>query len=273
MSRHIILAVGISFLLVVGRGNLFGEKSSMVKEKTVVYYAGPRSVVTYANLGNVYANEGEYDLAVTCYKKALEIDPKFSYSYFNLGNIYYKKGYSGTAISCYKKAISLNPRLRDAHRNLGIIYEDVRQFDKAIACYSAALSLDDNSAEEYHARLAGVAYKRGRWRLAVLLYRRTMSKNPSAETKNNLAYVYADHATNLEELNEAQKLVDEALQAEPRNANFLDTKGWMLYKFGRLPSANIYLTKASAISPDNEEIRRHLELVRSKLLVRENHTI
>jgi TPR repeat protein len=54
------------------------------------------------------------------------------------------------------------------------------------------------------------------------------------QSENALAYAWADKGQNLEA---ALKLVDEALAKAPEDGNSLDTRGWTLFRLGRLDEA------------------------------------
>jgi tetratricopeptide (TPR) repeat protein len=69
----------------------------------------------------------------------------------------------------------------------------------------------------------------------------------SEQLKNTLAYLWAEQGTNLEE---ASKLINEVLQSVPRNAAYLDTKGWILFKMKRPYDALQYLLKAAELDKD-----------------------
>ncbi|MBO4286628.1 MAG: hypothetical protein J5985_00490 [Kiritimatiellae bacterium] len=79
----------------------------------------------------------------------------------------------------------------------------------------------------------------------------------SASAKNFLAYHWAERGENLEE---AHKLVNEALALEPANGAILDTKGWILFKLGRPYQALQFLLKA-AEEERNSEIFQHAATV------------
>ena len=58
---------------------------------------------------------------------------------------------------------------------------------------------------------------------------------------NNLAYFLID---NERYINEGMVLVDKALEQNPENYNYLQTKGWGLYKQGKYQSALDILQKS-----------------------------
>ena len=81
-------------------------------------------------------------------------------------------------------------------------------------------------------------------------------REDDAVARNNLAYLLAERDIDLEE---ALELADQALEAEPANGSFLDTKGWVLYRLDRPDEALEYLQRALGIFPDDQEIKRRLD--------------
>jgi tetratricopeptide (TPR) repeat protein len=71
---------------------------------------------------------------------------------------------------------------------------------------------------------------------------------------NQLAYHNAERGVKLEE---AQKLVDEALKMYPTSAVFLDTKGWVLFRLGRTREAEDQVRRSLAVE-EHPEVRDHL---------------
>jgi tetratricopeptide (TPR) repeat protein len=72
---------------------------------------------------------------------------------------------------------------------------------------------------------------------------------------NNLAYSWAEQNIELEK---ALALSLKTIEAEPQNASFLDTLGWIYYRLQRYPEALATLQKAIAIDPENPIILDHL---------------
>ena len=60
----------------------------------------------------------------------------------------------------------------------------------------------------------------------------------------------------------ALSLVDHALKLRPNDPNYLDTKGWVLFRAGKFDEAVTLLQTASAAQPENAEIRDHLDQAR-----------
>ncbi len=73
-------------------------------------------------------------------------------------------------------------------------------------------------------------------------YRKAMSLEPENPMRmNNLAYFLIDKEQNIKR---GMELVEMALENNPEDYEFLDTKGWGLYKLGRYNEASAVLQKS-----------------------------
>ena len=103
---------------------------------------GPTS--TWAPLCDI---KRDYDEAIACFRKAIELDPKDAMAHNNLGDALRQKGQVDEAIACYRKAIELDPKYAAAHCNLGTICSiPSGDYEAAIACYRKAIELDPKYA-------------------------------------------------------------------------------------------------------------------------------
>jgi tetratricopeptide (TPR) repeat protein len=76
---------------------------------------------------------------------------------------------------------------------------------------------------------------------------------------NNLAFANAERG---KDLPEAISLINEALKHWPKDPNYLDTKGWILFKQGKNTEATSVLEQASRLAPNDKEIAKHLDEVK-----------
>ena len=95
---------------------------------------------------------GDYDKAIECYKKAIELNPDYADAYGGIGTTYCKKDCYDKAIECYKIAIELESDFADAntYNNMGIAYRKKGYRDKAIEYYEKAIELNPNYENAYH---------------------------------------------------------------------------------------------------------------------------
>ncbi|MGR3309402.1 MAG: tetratricopeptide repeat protein [Candidatus Brocadiales bacterium] len=109
----------------------------------------PRFANTFYNRGLAYYGKGKYDRAILDYNKALEINPRFTEAYYNRGNTYGKKGEYDHAILDYNKALEINPRFANAYNNRGNVYGGKGEYHRAIPDYNKALEIKPQHADAW----------------------------------------------------------------------------------------------------------------------------
>lgn len=94
----------------------------------------------------MYSNQENYDDAIKCFRKVLEIDPTYKTDlvHYGIGLAYDGKGIEDLATEELRRAISINPRLVDAHIYLGSMYARRNDILLAIQEYEIALRLAPN---------------------------------------------------------------------------------------------------------------------------------
>jgi tetratricopeptide (TPR) repeat protein len=112
----------------------------------------PKHSAAHINLGTLYYNRQDFNLAEKHYRAALEADPRYSLAYFDLGNVLDETGRVQEAIQTYKTAIQLAPTYADAHYNLALAYEKTREPRKALKHWQAYVKLDTTGPWSVHAR-------------------------------------------------------------------------------------------------------------------------
>ncbi len=104
--------------------------------------------------------------------------------------------------------------------------------------------------------LADMYQKVKRFPDAEKVLRQTIATDPTnADALNSLGYMLAN---NNDRLDEAIRLVNQALQKEPGNGAYLDSLGWAHLKKGDLDQAEKYLSEAIAKLPKNAEVLDHI---------------
>lgn len=124
----------------------------------------------------------------------------------------------------------------------------------AFAVLDNGLLVQPNQPELlYEAAL--MAERIGRTEVLERYLRQLIEMNPGhAHAHNALGYSLADRG---ERLDEAQQLIEKALQLQPDDPYILDSKGWLHYRKGDTATAIAILRKAYSLRPD-PEIAAHL---------------
>lgn len=113
----------------IQRNILWGNTEEFYKD--ILKYE-PESSRINNNLGNLYFNRENRDLAEVYYKKAVDAGDAFAQPYFNLGSILQSKGDFFGAIQLYEKAVEINPNFYYPYQNLAVIYAQQGNLTKSI---------------------------------------------------------------------------------------------------------------------------------------------
>ncbi len=73
----------------------------------------------------------EYDKAIACYRRAVELDPAYFDAWHALGMAYLRAGKIQEAVEAGKRSVELNPNDMLAHTSLSMYY--MKAGDKAMA--------------------------------------------------------------------------------------------------------------------------------------------
>lgn len=92
----------------------------------------------YGNLGQAYFSSSNFDAAIKCYKKALELESGNFDDWFNLGLAYKNNKQIEESIESYKKALLIKPDSYEAYFNLANIYESKNDTFSAVEYYKKA---------------------------------------------------------------------------------------------------------------------------------------
>src|SRR5690606_2467729 len=112
------------------------------------------------------------------------------------------------------------------------------QYEKAAEAYTKALELTGGNRNGdwaiYYTR--GMSYERAKqWPQAEADFKRALELNPNQpEVLNYLGYSWIDMDMNLEP---ALEMIEQAVEARPRDGYIIDSLGWAFYKLGRIEDA------------------------------------
>ncbi|UCH94719.1 MAG: tetratricopeptide repeat protein, partial [Candidatus Aminicenantes bacterium] len=116
----------------------FDEAISDYKRATLVK---PKYADAYNKMGIAFTAQIKYEDAIAAYQKAIEIDPKFAKAYNNMGIALYNLAEYNEAINAYKKAIEINPKYADAYSNKGYSLRKQGKYTDAIEDYKKAIGI------------------------------------------------------------------------------------------------------------------------------------
>lgn len=227
-------------------------------------------------LGGQYLVCGQFTRAVAEFRKSFDMTEKMGpellddWDYAGLGNAYHKAGMYKEEKKLYRKAS------RDFPESIELLYreavlalslKDSLTGGKYIGRYTTIMKNNGVSEADLWTNLARIYSEADSPGKAEQNYRLALSGEPHNPARiNNLAYFLIDNDRNLKE---GLSLADSALKFKPDSYNFLYTKGWGLYKMGKLQEALDILQKSWDLRMQQSYFDYHafmqLEQVRKKL--------
>jgi tetratricopeptide (TPR) repeat protein len=140
---------------------------------------------------NLQHRFGDQAAATAVYQKAIAADPKFSWPYANLGRLYMELNQYDLAVDWLGTAIRVNPNHFRAHVNLGVTLQALRRYEEAVAAHRAALALNPDDASS-HANLGRSLLSLGRDTEGVRALQTAVRLDPSfAEERELLSRLQA----------------------------------------------------------------------------------
>lgn len=247
------------------------------------------------SLAKLYTQLQQYDLALPHWQAINQEHPTQIQPLIEIALIHEKNKDHAQALKAWQQALILNPRqphlhiavilakltiqdidgaLKDAqaftkqfpthprsHYLEGIIQFDLKNYTAANVAFSQAEILAATADPQlldpqFYIQRAIIFEHLSQPRDAAETLHRAHIKFPeNIVIMNNLAYSWAE--LNIE-LEKALTLSLKTVEAEPPNASYLDTLGWIYYRLNKHTEAITWLEKAHKIEPDNAIILDHL---------------
>lgn len=142
------------------------------------------------DLGLLYLSKKRHSIAHRCFRKAIELKPKFADAHFNQGNTHFDQGNIEQAVLAYEKVVELTPKNEDVVFNLGLCAAALSQFDTAKQ-YFSLLGKKYNNYAQAQVNLGNIYYLEQNWDKAERHLETAIKTNPTLlEPHFNLGMVY-----------------------------------------------------------------------------------
>jgi tetratricopeptide (TPR) repeat protein len=148
------------------------------------------SAEIHYDLGLYFFEQGQYELSLSHYQKAAEIDPGFAEAYFGIGLLFYSLGDDENAIRYYERSLECNPTDADTQNNLGLIYYRRGDLVRAQKHIEEAIRLQPSFPDAFY-NLGLVHYQRNELEVAIANFRAAIEQDPMYfRARFNLGVVY-----------------------------------------------------------------------------------
>ena len=256
-------------------GNL-AVAEALLKHATEI---DPKNKYAWNNLGLIYFQTRQDDLAISAFQKQIEVNPYDEFAYNNLGRVYWNDRKYDDAVKAFNKQLENNPLDKFAHANLGQMYEEWHKYDLAVPELEKAASLTPDSAE-LQVSLGDAYLNLGQDDKALAAFDHAVELNATPLVWNNIAYQLSLKKSHLDRAQQYAESAVSATAAALRNISldrvsqkdlplvpsliaYWDTLGWVEFGKGNLDKAEKYVNAAWSLG-HHGEVGDHLGQIYEK---------
>jgi tetratricopeptide (TPR) repeat protein len=206
-------------------------------------------------IGMALEEKGDLKAACREYQLVERISEQFLQSRLRMAYLNFQMGDKEQARQILNELQALAPNQEEIYLARSYFYEEDSQWDRAINALQAGLDKVEHPAE-IHFRLAVIYEKQNNRNDSIEQIKKVLALDPNnPDAQNFLGYSYAEGGINLDE---AERLIREALRAKPNSGQIIDSLGWVLYKKGQYGKAVTELERAHRIMPQDGTVAEHL---------------
>jgi tetratricopeptide (TPR) repeat protein len=222
------------------------------------------SGVVYTALGAMLTSVDRFTEAAAVYREAANNPILQSVKPNNLLRLAFALEFAGETDAALEALVDANKLVPGGHPLLAFreawINYHAHRTEKAKELFEAFITKYPNSeplTRQAKFSLSAVYVQLGETKRGEEILEKFLADNPDdIGVNNDLGYLYADQGKNLEK---ARGMIQKAVDAEPENAAYLDSMGWVLFKLGEFKEAITWLKKATALKTgDDPTIWEHL---------------
>jgi tetratricopeptide (TPR) repeat protein len=208
--------------------------------------ASPQSAGPNFWLALLAERRGDWPAAIA-YLKQIPVTEKDSGILLRLSYYYSQNKQPNEAVKVLKQLAATDPTNPDFLNYLSVAYEEANDPADAEKTLKQIIKIDPNEAEP-HFHLATLYDRTNRFPLAEQELQTATKLKPNYDMAlNYLGFSYADKNIKLEE---AERLINDAISSDPHNPAYLDSMGWVYYRMGKFDRARDFLTEAVAQAND-----------------------
>jgi tetratricopeptide (TPR) repeat protein len=224
-----------------------------IEQLEAIVQEDPANVQAYYQLGRLAYEEDRWADAIDHLKKVMLFNPNFEPAHYDLAAAQIAAGNTGDALAPLERA---SARFKDnfvVEYLLATAHTREKNWPQAVNHFTAAEVIARTSdtnrlTHGFYFQIGAALERKGDRVQAAQYFQKCLELSPDFhEAQNYLGYMWAEHGENLEE---ARDLIARAVKAEPGNAAYLDSMGWVLFKLNQPKEALEYLLKAVAASEE-----------------------
>jgi type IV pilus assembly protein PilF len=203
----------------------------------------------YYMKGLSYLQDKNYELASAEFNRSIQTDSNYKQSYYGLGFISDEQGLLDNAIKYYKEAIDLDSNYSEAYNALGRVYSKQQNWKEALKSFRKAL--ENKLYPTPHIAYMNIGYVY----MAQKNYEKAAEAFLQAKRFVNQDYIIYWHGTALFEAGKIKEAITEFQEASalaPQNADIRYSLALALLKDGNKKAAVREFKKTTELAPKSE---------------------
>src|SRR4051794_36359996 len=245
-------------------GSSQGDELTAIIYLRLALHLDPNHPLALVTLGDVYERLKQYDRANDILARIPKDSPVRASADIAIGSNLELASKSDQAVQHLEKLMQERPDDIEVIMALGNVLRSRKRFDEAAATYTKAVERI-GTPDRGHWILffyRGTSYERAKqWDKAQADLKKALELVPDsqpggrAQVMNYLAYSWVDRGENIDD---AFKMLQRAVELSPRDGMIIDSLGWAYYRLGRYDEAVRELEKAVELKAGDPVINDHL---------------
>jgi Tfp pilus assembly protein PilF len=163
------------------------------------------------NLGNMYANLGDFDTSIENYRNAIEIDREFYPAKVNLAMMYNQRGTNNEAEKLLREVVADHPAFHELKYSLALLLAEGKQYQDAEK-YLAEAAAGMPDVARVHYNLGLLRQQLGKDQEAEASLRRALEIEPDSM---DFLYALAEYYMKRGRLSEAKQIAERMVASHP----------------------------------------------------------
>ena len=190
-------------------------------------------------------------------EQVLKVAPDHAAARLQLVSYAWQADDMNSIISLCKEARQYNPDEMAFYYYQGIAYYKQNKLDEALDAFRNGISVINQQSDveivsDFYAVMGDILHQKGLDKEAFAAYDSCLAwKEDNIGCLNNYAYYLSEKEVHLDK---AEQMSFRAIKAEPKNATYLDTYAWILFKEGRYAEAKIYIDQTLQCDSDSSAV-------------------
>lgn len=240
----------------------------------------PAALQAYADMGKLsdtaqkqaelltietYRDSRDIDKAIVEARKALLASPKDQDLTDSLAMLYGDKGDAAAGTKLLEGLLNGDNTDGQVYLEIAQVQAEGKKYTEAEQSAQKAEQMAQNPTQKQSAwfMLGDIYNRQKKYDEAGDQFKKILTADPSNDQAlNYYGYMLADQGMNLDE---AQAMIQKAVNLHPDNYAYLDSLGWVYYKQSKYTEAEGYLRRAIAMDSDDPTVLSHLGYVYLKL--------